>query len=65
MIYWGTWVAQSAKLPIPAQVMIAPFVGLSPTSVSVLTARSLETALDSESHSLSAPPSLALSLSQK
>ena len=51
-----------------AQVMISWFVGLSPVLGSVLTARSLESSLDSVSPSLSAPPcalSLSLSLSQK
>ena len=65
--YWGTWVAQSVKRPTSAQVMISQSVGLSPASGSVLTAQSLEPALDSVSPSLSAPPllMLCLSLSQK
>ena len=45
------------------QVMISQFVGSSPTSGSVLTAWSLEPALDSVSPSLSAPPQLTLCLS--
>ena len=40
----GTWVARSVKCPTWAQVMISWFVSLSPTSGSVLTARSLEPA---------------------
>ena len=47
------------------QVMITRFVGLSPASGSVLTAQSLEPALDSVSPSLSAPPPLMLCLSVK
>ena len=65
----GAWVAQSVERLTLAQVMISWFVGLSPVSSSVLTAQSLELALDSVSPSLSAPPlltfSLSLSLSQK
>ena len=63
----GTWVAQWRKCPTSAQVMISQFVNLSLMSGSVLTAQSLEPALDSVSPSLSAPPSLmlCLSLSQK
>ena len=59
--------AQSVEDPTSAQVMILQFVSSSPTSGSVLTARSLELALDSVSPSLSAPPllMLCLSLSQK
>ena len=43
--------------------MISRFVGSSPASSSVLTARSLEPALDSVSLALSAPPLLVLGLS--
>ena len=43
--------------------MISRFVGSSPASGSVLTARSLEPALDSVSPSTSAPPLLVLCLS--
>ena len=61
--------AQSVKHPTLAQVTISQLVGSSPTSGSVLAARSLELASDSVSPSLSAPPpltlSLSLSLSQK
>ena len=45
--------------------MILQFMGSSPASGSVLTAQSLELALDSVSPSLSAPPLLCLSLSLK
>ena len=64
---WAAWVAQSMKCPTSAQVMISRFVGSSPTSGSVLTAQSLEPALDCVSPSLSAPPlfALCLCLSQK
>ena len=55
--------AQPVELPTSAQVMISQFVGSSPTSGSVLTARSLEPASDSVSLSLSASPLLALCLS--
>ena len=54
--------AHSVEHPILAQVMISQFVGSSPMSGSVLTAQSLEPALDSVSPSLSAPPSLMLCL---
>ena len=60
----GAQVAQSVKCPTSAQVMISWFVSLSPASVSVLTARSLETALDSVSPSLPVPPPLVLCLSK-
>ena len=59
----GAWVAQSVEHPTSAQVMISWLVSLSPTSGSVLTARSLEPDLDSVSPSLSAAPLLALCLS--
>ena len=55
--------AQSVKPLTSAQVMILRFVGLSPVSGSVLTARSLEPASDSVSPSLSVPPLLVLCLS--
>ena len=65
----GSWVAQSIKHPTLVQVMILWSVSSSPTSGSVLTAQSLEPALDSVFPSLSAPPllacSLTLSVSQK
>ena len=59
---WGAWVAQwvSVQLLISAQVTISGFVGSSPASGSVLSAGSLEPALDSVSPSLSAPPPLML-----
>ena len=61
----GAWVAQSVKHLNLAQVTISQFVSSSPASGSVLTARSLEPALDSMSPSLSLCPSPvhALSLS--
>ena len=65
---WGAWVAQSVKCLTLAQVMMSQFMGLSPTSGSVLTAQSLEPASDSVSPSLSlslslsAPPLLTLCL---
>ena len=55
--------ARLVECLISAQVMISQFVGLSPTSGSVLTAQSLEPASDSVSPSVSAPPQLALCLS--
>ena len=61
----GTRVAQSVKHLTSAQVMISQLVSSSPTWGSVLTAQSLEPALDSVSSSLSAPPLLARSLSLK
>ena len=60
--YRGIWVAQSVERPTSAQVMISRFVSLSPALGSVLTAQSLESASDSVSPSLSAPPSLVLCL---
>ena len=60
---WGAWVAQSVERSTSAQVMISQFVSLSPALSSVLTAQSLEPALDSVSLSLSAPPPLMRSLS--
>ena len=60
----GTWMAQLVKCLTLAQVMIL-HVGLSPTWGSVLTAQSLEPALDSVSPSLSAPSPLCLSVSPK
>ena len=61
--HWDAWAAQLVKRPTSAQVMISWFVGSSPASGSVLTARSLEPASDSVSPSLSAPPLLSLCLS--
>ena len=51
----GAWVAQLVEHPTLARVMISQLVGLSPASGSVLTAQSLEPALDSVSPSLSLP----------
>ena len=50
----GAWVAQSVKQPTLAQVMISRLVSSNPTSGSVLTAQSLESASDFVSPSLSA-----------
>ena len=63
----GTGVAQSVKCLTLAQIMMSQFPTLSPTLGSVLTARSLEPALDSVSPSLSAPPlpTLCVSLKKK
>ena len=60
----GAWVAQSVKPPTLAQVMISWSVNSSPASGSVLTAQSLELALDSVSPFLSALPPLLLCLSK-
>ena len=54
--------AQSVKYLTSAQVMISQFLSSSPTLGSVLTAQSLELALDSVSPSLSASPQLVLCL---
>ena len=63
---WGASVAQSVKRPSSAQVMILWFMGSSPASGSVLTARSLKPASDSVSPSLSAPVhTLSLSLKKE
>ena len=56
------WFSQLSVLT-SAWVMISRFVGLSPTSGSVLTAQSLEPASDSVSPSLPAPPLLAVCFS--
>ena len=58
----GAWVAQSIKRPTSAQVLISQFVNSSPPLSSVLTTQSLESASDSVSPSLSAPPQFVLSL---
>ena len=55
--------AQWVKHQTLTQVMISRFVGSSPALGSVLTAQSLESALDSVSPSLSASPLLTLCLS--
>ena len=63
--HWGSWVAQSVTCPTSAQVMISQFMGSSPASGSVLTARSLEPASDSVSPSLTSPAcTLSLCLSK-
>ena len=59
----GAWVAQSVECPTSVQVMISLSVSLSPMLGSVLTAQSLEPALESVSPSLPAPPPLMLCLS--
>ena len=51
----GARVAQSVERPTSAQVMISQLVCSSPASGSVLTAQSLEPALNSVSPSLSLP----------
>ena len=62
----GAWVAQLVGHPTSAQVMISRFVGSSPTSGSVRTARSLELASDSVSpFSLFLPYLRSISASQK
>ena len=63
--HWDAWVVQLVKRPTLAQVMILWFMASSPVSGSVLTARSLESASDSVSPSLSASPPPSLFLSQK
>ena len=55
--------AQSVKRLTSAQVMISWLVGSSPASGSVLTAQSLEPALDSVSPCISVPPPLISCLS--
>ena len=69
VIPWGIWVTQSIGSPTSAQVMISWLVSSSPASGSVVTAQSLEPALDSVSPSLCAPSLLmrarARSLCQK
>ena len=52
--------ARSVERPTLAQVMISQLVSLSPTSGSVLTAQSLESASESVSPSLSTPPLLTM-----
>ena len=67
LAFQGAWGTQWVKHPTSAQVMISRSMSSSPALRSVLTAQSLEPALDSVSPSLSAPPPLilCLSLSQK
>ena len=64
-VYRGAWVAQPVKCLMSAQIMILWFVGSIPASCSVLTAQSLEHALDSVSLSLFFSPTCALSLCLK
>ena len=59
----ATWMAQSVKRLISAQVMISRFVSSNPILSSVLRAQSLELTSDSVSPSLSAPPPLMLCFS--
>ena len=54
LVHWSR-VAPSVEYPTLAQIMISWFVGSSPVSGSVLTARNLEPALDSASPSPSLP----------
>ena len=61
----GGSVGFQLRLPTSAQVMISQFLGLSPALGSVVTAQSLEPALDSVSPYLGPSPAQALSLSQK
>ena len=56
---------QSVKCLTSAQVIISWFTSSSPVSGSMLTAQTLEPALDSVSPYLSVPPLLVLSLSLK
>ena len=60
----GAWVAQWVKCLISIQATISQFLGSSPTLGSGLTVKSLETASDSMSAFLSAPPLLVLCLSK-
>ena len=62
---WGAWVASSIKLLTVAEVVISRLLSSSPTSGSVLTARSRKPASDSVSPSLCSSPPHALSLSLK
>ena len=62
---WGAWVAQSVKHQTSAQITISRLVGLSPVPGSMLTAQSLEPALDSVCLSLYFSPAHALFLSLK
>ena len=59
----GAWVAQWVKHLTSAQVTILQFASSSPASGCVLTAQSLEPALNAVSPCLSTPPLLVLSLS--
>ena len=59
----GAWVAQSVERPTSPQVMISRFMGSSPVSGSVLTAQSLQPALDSVSPSLCPSPAHTMCVS--
>ena len=61
----GAWVAQLVKHLTSVQVMILQSVSSSPALGSVLTTQSLEPASDSVSPSLSVPPLLTLSKTNK
>ena len=63
VLSWGAWVAQLVGRPTSAQVMISQSVSPCPALGSVLTARSLESASDSVSPSLSLCPSPTHALS--
>ena len=56
----GAWVSPLVKRWTSGQVMISQIVSWSPALGSVLTTQSLESASDSVSPSLSAPPPLTL-----
>ena len=62
---WGAWAALSVGRPTSARVMISWSVGSSPTSGSVWTALSRARFGFCVSLSLSAPPSLTLSVKNK
>ena len=59
----GAWVARLVECPTSAQVMISQFVSSNSTSGSVLTAQSLESALDPVSPSVSLPLPCSCSVS--
>ena len=63
----AAWVAQLVGCPNSSQIMISRFVSSSPVWGSVLTAQSLEPALDPVSHFLCPFPArpLSLPMSQK
>ena len=62
--FWGAWVAQLVERPTSVQVMISWTLSSSSALCSVLTAQSLESASDSASPSLSAPPLLVFARSK-
>ena len=63
--FWGAWVAQSARRPTSAQVMISQSVSSSPTLGSMLTAQDLKPASDSVSPCLPLLCSCSVSLCLK